>query len=118
MTTDILPTNCMCKLYADDLKQLYASINIGYCKTAVIQVCLDAVYAWSRDWQLPISYTKCSLMLFGCLGSWPNDAPTSVHIGNHVVQCIDTVTDLDVHVDKNLKFMTHISTRLLPRLNL
>jgi len=63
--TDVLPTNCMCKLYADDLK-LYASINVGDCKRTVIQESLDAVYAWSRDWhlsiwQLSISYTKCSL---------------------------------------------------------
>jgi len=36
----------MCKLYADDLK-LYASINVGDCKTTVIQESLDAVYAWS-----------------------------------------------------------------------
>jgi len=42
-------------------------------------------------------------------GSWPNDALTSVHIDNHVVQCVDTVKDLGVHVDKNLKFMIHIN---------
>jgi len=83
----------MCKLYADDLK-LNASIIVGDCKTIVIQESLDAVYAWSRDWQLSISYTKRSLMLVGCLGSWPHDALTSVHIGNHVVQRVDTVNDL------------------------
>jgi len=100
--TDVLPTNCMCKPYADYLK-LYASINVGDCTTTVIQESLDAIYAWSRDWKLSISYTKCSLMLVGCLGSWPNDALTSVHIGNYVVvvQCVDTVKDLGVHVDKN-----------------
>jgi len=48
-------------------------------------------------------------MRIGCLGSWPNYALTSVHIGNHVVQCVHTVKDLGVHVDKNLKFMTHIN---------
>jgi len=36
-------------------------------------------------------------------------ALTSVHIGNDVVQCVDSVKDLGVHVDKNLKFMTHIN---------
>jgi len=55
------------------------------------------------------TYTKCSLMLVGCLGSWPNDALTSVHSGNHVVQCGETVKDLGVHVDKNHKLMTHIN---------
>jgi len=48
-------------------------------------------------------------MLEGCLGSGPNDALTSVHIGNHVVQCVDTVKDLGVHEDKNFKFVTHIN---------
>jgi len=32
-----------------------------------------------------------------------------VHIGHHVVQCVDTVKDLDVRVDENLKCMTHIN---------
>jgi len=41
-------------------------------------------------------------MLIGCLGSRPNDALTSVHIGNHVVQCVDTVKDFGVHMDENL----------------
>jgi len=41
--TDVLRTNCtncMCKLYADDLK-LYANINVGDCKTTVLQESLD-----------------------------------------------------------------------------
>jgi len=32
-------------------------------------------------------------MFVGCLGR-PNDALTSVRIGNHVVLCVDTVKDL------------------------
>jgi hypothetical protein len=51
--TDILPTNCMCKLYADGLK-LYASVNVGDCKTTEIHESLDVSFAWSRDWQLVI----------------------------------------------------------------
>ena len=78
---------------------------------------LDAIYAWSRDWQLSVSYAKCSLMFVGCLGSRPNDALANVHIGNHVVQGVGTVKDFRVHVDENLKFMTH-SIRLLPKLSL
>ena len=106
--TDILPTNCKCKLYADDLK-LYTSVNVGDCNTTAIQESLDVIYAWSRDWQLSISYAKCSLMFVGCHGSKPNDVLASVHIGNHVMQSVDTVKDLGVHVDENLKFTTHIN---------
>jgi len=106
--TDVLPTDCRCKLYADDLK-LYASVNVGNCKTTAIQESLDAIYAWSRDWQFSISYAKSSPMFVGCLGSRPNDVSASVHISNHVVQCVDYVKDLGVHVDENLKFMTRIN---------
>jgi len=42
--TDVLSTDCMCQLYADDLK-LYVSVNVGDCKTTVIQEGLDAMYA-------------------------------------------------------------------------
>jgi len=35
----------------------------------------------------------------------PWDLTTSLH----VVQCVDTVKDLGMHVDENLKFMTHIN---------
>ena len=71
--TDILPTDCMGKLYADDLK-LYTSVNVGDCKTNTIQESLDVIFAWSSDWQLYISYAKCSLMYIGCHGDKPNDA--------------------------------------------
>ena len=106
--TDILPANCVCKLYADDLK-LYASVNVGDYKTTAIQDSLDVISAWSHDWQLSISHAKCSLMFVGCHDVKPNDALATVHIGNHVMQCVDTVKDLGVHVDDNLKFITHIN---------
>jgi hypothetical protein len=64
---------------------------------------------WSRDWQLSISYAKCSLMFFGCHGDKPNKVLATVHIGNHVMQCVDTFKDLAVHVDDHLKFVTQIS---------
>jgi hypothetical protein len=48
-------------------------------------------------------------MFIGCHGDKKNDTLATVHIGNHVMHCVDTVKDLDVHVDDNLKCITHIN---------
>ena len=48
-------------------------------------------------------------MFVGCHDVKPNDALATVHIDNHVMQCVDTVKDLGVHVDDNLKFITLIN---------
>ena len=55
----------------DDLRQCQC---IGGCKTTAIQESLDVISAWSRDWQLSISYAKRSLMFVGCHDVEPNDA--------------------------------------------
>jgi len=57
-----------------------------------------------------LSYLKCSLIFVGCLGSRPNNALVSVHIGDHVVPCVGSVKDLAwCACGWKLKFMTHIN---------
>jgi len=52
--------NCVCKLYADDLKlysPLETNVDVSY-----LQDKLTNVYDWSDKWQLGISYSKCNVM--------------------------------------------------------
>jgi len=53
-------SNCVCKLYADDLK-LYSVLECN-ADASVLQDKLNAVFDWSNKWQLGISYTKCNVM--------------------------------------------------------
>jgi len=62
--TQIFSDNkCACKLYDDDLKlysELHADEDCGN-----LQDKLNAIYDWSHNWQLGISYKKCNLMYIG-----------------------------------------------------
>jgi len=54
---------CACKLYADDLNLytvLHADEDCGN-----LQEKLNAIYDWSHNWQLGMSYKKCNLMHIG-----------------------------------------------------
>ena len=48
-------------------------------------------------------------MFVACHDDKPNEALATVHIGNHVMQCVDTVKYLGVHVYDNLKLIMHIN---------
>jgi hypothetical protein len=50
-------------------------------------------------------------MFIGCHGDKPNNGIATVHIGNHVMQCVDTVKDLGVYVDDNIR-SSNIRVRL------
>ena len=48
--------NCACKLYADDLK-LYTALRANE-DCGNLQDELKAIYDWSQNWQLGISYKQ------------------------------------------------------------
>jgi len=101
---EILPSDCVCKLFADDLK-LYSVAKITEDSMHVMQESLDNLFRWSNKWQLSISYKKCSVMSFGRTYS----DNCCFYIGNNIIQSVNTHKDLGVHLDTNLTFCAHIN---------
>ena len=93
--------NCACKLYADDLK-LYTVLQTDI-DCSILQEKLNAIYDWSWQWQLCISYKKCNLMNIGNTRNRP-----SLLLNDVTLAVVDEVRDLGVIVDSRLKFDAHI----------
>jgi len=107
--TDSLPSSCICKLYADDLK-LYTVISADVDASSTLQSYLDAILEWSAAWQLTISYKKCAVMVAGCHRSdEKGDGVIAVSIGANKIATAGSVKDLGVHVQHDLRFATHVN---------
>jgi len=89
---------CVCKLYADDLK-LYTVLHANEdCRN--LQDKLNAVYDWSQNWQLGLSYKKCNLMYIGNTNCKP-----SLLLNNVCLAVVDEAKNLDVVFDSRLTFL-------------
>lgn len=93
------------KLYADDLK-LYATVESSL-DSDRLQRNIDRMVEWSDYWQLSISIKKCQVLQVG--SSRHNAFAPTYSIGPNVLPNCDTVTDLGVTVDHELKFSPHIN---------
>jgi len=60
---DIFGSGLTVKLFADDVK-MYAIIS-DVNDSVLLQEGLDALYAWSDLWQLPLSLQKCPILHLG-----------------------------------------------------
>ena len=87
------------KMYADDTK-LYYSIN-NVTDFNLLQADLDAVCAWSNEWQLKVNTKQCVVLRL-----------KDVHIGDSyvingvVLKFVDLVKNLGIYISKTLDF-TH-----------
>jgi hypothetical protein len=91
------------KLNADDVK-LFTCVQIEG-DYSNLQYQLDILTAWSKTWQLHISYSKCNVMVIHQIG---NCADPQLHIDNHALDVISEVKDPGVTIDNELKFSKHI----------
>ena len=110
----IFGEDCVCKLYADDMK-LYMRMNSSYC-TSRLQNCLDKLTSWSQTWQLNIAYQKCAIVQIG-----KTTPDCSYTIASNRLANVGVVKDLGVFVDDSLSFSNHIChivTRAFARANL
>ena len=95
------------KMYADDMK-IYAKINIE--QDAInFQKSLDAIYKWSKDWQLQISLHKCFIILLDRRSQRYGFNSFCFKLGDFIIDRKSTVRDLGVKVDAKLSFSDHIS---------
>ena len=84
-----------CLLYADDLK-LWGPVScLGEANN--FKSTLDALYAWSQTWQLPVNLAKCSVLAL------PSGVPiTNYHIGGHTLRTVSSERDLGIIVASDL----------------
>jgi len=70
--------------------------------TVLLQEGLDALYAWSDFWQLPLSLQKCTILHLG-----RNNTHHNYSVNNVSLPDLTVVSDLGVLVDNNLRFTKH-----------
>jgi len=98
----------MCKLYADDLK-LYTTYNLSESHTN-LSAATNRLVSWADEWQLKLAPQKCTV----CWLQNPkwhitqNYTFQAYKINDYTLPLSDTVHDLGVRVDSNLKFDKHI----------
>jgi hypothetical protein len=99
---DIFEPGVQVKLFADDVK-IYVVINdIADCM--LLQRGLDNLAEWAERWQLKISITKCAVLHIG----WQNENCV-YNINNVDLPNVDSISDLGVTMDSDLKFSKHIN---------
>ena len=94
-------TNITAKLFADDIK-LYTSIS-DLNSNSDFQHHLDLIYSWSYLWQIPISYSKCSILHLG-----PSTNKPTFNLDSVTLSDSTSIKDLGILIDPSLKFTTHI----------
>ena len=97
---DLFGPGLTAKLFADDVK-IYAVIN-DVNDIAAFQAGLDALDAWSTDWQLPISLHKCNVLHLG-----RNNTGHTYQLNGVCLPDVKEIMDLGIKVDSNLRFTKH-----------
>jgi hypothetical protein len=89
--------NTACKLFADDIK-LYSFVDCNGVSDD-LNTSLNNLVLWSKTWQLNININKCNVLRIG-----KNDNYGDYSVDSDVLPRVETVTDLGIVVDRNLKF--------------
>jgi len=99
----------VCKLYADDVK-LYTTydLNETHCD---LSTATQRLVSWSDTWQLSLSAQKCTVCrLQNSKWHTSHDCnPPVCHVNDFILPLSNTIRDLGVVVDSNLKFDKHVS---------
>ena len=67
---------------------------------------MDELQDWSNRWQLDISYKKCNALLLSNKKEKPS---LTLTVYNKQLPIVDTVKDLGVIMDSQLKFDAHVN---------
>jgi len=100
---DLFTNGCLCKLYAVDLK-LYTNVSTVI-DLENTQSSVNCLVERSRIWQLKISHTKCSFLYINGVA---NSYNVDLLFGDDKFATVDSVKDLGITVDGELKFSKHI----------
>ena len=113
----VLPPSVRCSLYADDLA-LWASSPSVPLATSALQLALDRLSLWSREWLLPLNPRKCEVTLFSTDTSQASLQP-QLFLDGSLLPFKSNPTFLGVTFDRTLSFRPHVSSlraKFLPRL--
>ena len=97
---DFFSNSTKIKMFADDLK-LYTELSTDL--NTQFQIHLDHISSRATTWQLGISHSKCHILELGS-----RSIPISYNLNNVVISNSESITDLGVIIDPNLKFKSHI----------
>ena len=99
--TDHFNPNTTVKLFADDIK-LYTEYTNQTQNN--LQYELEKIHVWSSVWQMQISHSKCNILQIG-----QSQTSQSIHINNIPIQKVNSVMDLGITIDTDLRFKLHIN---------
>ncbi|EFP08135.1 hypothetical protein CRE_17291 [Caenorhabditis remanei] len=83
--------------FADDIK-LYSHDSLA------LQMGIDLVESWASDNSLPLAHSKTALLRLG-----PRNSSHPYTIGGSLIDSVDSVRDLGLLIEPNLKFTRHIN---------
>ncbi|EFP10608.1 hypothetical protein CRE_01166 [Caenorhabditis remanei] len=83
--------------FADDIK-LYSHDPLA------LQMGIDLVESWASDNSLPLAHSKTALLRLG-----PRNSSHPYTIGGSLIDSVDSVRDLGLLIEPNLKFTRHIN---------
>jgi hypothetical protein len=101
--TDIVTPDCEVLLYADDCKILKAITSSDDMRD--LQLNLNRLETWCRDWQMKINPTKSAAMRFTLKG---HTQSLSYKLCNQIIPWVEKHQDLGVIFDTKLTFDSHI----------
>ena len=78
--------------------------ELSNCDNNILQTQLDNIHQWSQTWQMKIAHTKCNILTTG-----RTTDRTQYVINTNPICKVDSIKDLGVTVDRELKFNIHIS---------
>ena len=99
--TDHFNPNTTVKLFADDIK-LYTEYTNQTQNN--LQYELEKIHVWSSVWQMQISHSKCNILQID-----QSQTSQSIHINNIPIQKVNSVMDLGITIDTDLRFKLHIN---------
>jgi Reverse transcriptase (RNA-dependent DNA polymerase)/Endonuclease-reverse transcriptase len=98
---NILPKGINCVMFADDLK-IFCEVS-SESQHENIQKAIDAVYSWSKTWQLSLSVEKCSVLHLG-----KNNLNKEYILNTKILKTDSSVRDLGIQISSDGKFSEHI----------
>ena len=87
-------------IYADDLKLFSAGLS-----KFEIQSDISALENWVNGNKMELAPDKCKVLIF-------RGNSNSIQINGHMLESVETIKDLGVHIDKTLSWSNHLMARM------
>jgi len=90
---------------------VYIPVNDVILARTALQHCISDISSWCSSRRLQLNATKTELIWFGSRQMLQrlNNRDLTLEVGTSVIQPVNCVRDLGVHLDSELTMKTHIS---------